>query len=60
MVQMAVFGPEVVVQRVDLKSDQSGSWTVPLDETSDRAVISVSGLAPVTTEWASYSYEITE
>jgi hypothetical protein len=58
LVQMIVFGPETTVQRLELGSDESGSWTVPLSQTSDRAVISVSGFAPVTTEWASYSYEI--
>jgi hypothetical protein len=46
------------VERLDLSEEQSGDWTIPLDDQTDRAVISVSGLAPVTTEWASYSYEV--
>ena len=60
LVQMILFGPETTVERLKLSQDQSGSLTVPLSRASDRAVITVSGLAPVTTEWASYSYEITD
>jgi hypothetical protein len=60
LVQMVLFGPETTVRRLELDQNQSGAWTVPLGEESDRAVITVSGLAPVTTEWASYSYEILE
>jgi hypothetical protein len=31
-----------------------------LDDDTDRAIVAVSALAPVTTEWGSYSYEIVE
>lgn len=58
LVQMIVFGPETTVQRMGLDDGRAGSWTVPLSRQADRAVINVSGLAPVTTEWASYSYEV--
>jgi hypothetical protein len=58
LVQLILFGPETTVERLDLSEEQSGDWTIPLDDQTDRAVISVSGLAPVTTEWASYSYEV--
>jgi hypothetical protein len=60
MVQMVVFGPETTVERLELGDDQVGSWTVPLSREANRAVIVVSGLAPVTTELASYSYEIVD
>jgi immune inhibitor A len=60
LVQLILFGPETSVQRLELGEDQSGEWVVPLDRRTDRAVITVSGLAPVTTEVGSYSYEIDE
>jgi hypothetical protein len=46
------------VQRLELNEDQTGEWVVPLDRRTDRAVISISGLAPVTTEMGSYGYEV--
>ncbi len=58
LVQLILFGPETTVERLELNEEQSGEWTVPLNDQTDRAVISISGLAPVTTEWASYSYEV--
>ena len=58
LVQMVVFGDETTVQRLELNDDQTGEWTVPLGDEADRAIITVSGLAPVTTEMGSYSYEI--
>ncbi len=60
LVQMILFGPDTTVKRLELEQDQSGLSTLSLSEDYDRAVITVSGLAPVTTEWASYSYEITD
>jgi hypothetical protein len=58
MVQLILFGPETTVQRLELNEDQTGEWVVPLDRRTDRAVISISGLAPVTTEMGSYGYEL--
>ncbi|MBE9508121.1 MAG: immune inhibitor A [Chloroflexi bacterium] len=58
LVQLILFGPETTVQRLELDEDMAGEWTIPLDGSTDRAVITISGLAPVTTEMASYSYEI--
>jgi immune inhibitor A len=58
LVQMILFGPETTVERLEMDEDQTNSWTIPLDSHTDRAIIAISGLAPVTTEWASYSYEI--
>jgi len=60
LVQMILFGLETTVKRLELNERQMGEWGVPLDDHTDRAVITISGLAPVTTEWASYSYEVTE
>jgi hypothetical protein len=58
LVQLILFGPETTVQRLELNEDQTGEWVVPLDRRTDRAVIAISGLAPVTTEVGSYIYEI--
>ena len=60
LMQMVLFGPETTVEHLELEESQTGSWSVPLNNAVDRAVVTVSGLAPVTTELASYSYEITE
>jgi len=58
LVQLILFGPETQVQRLELNDDQMGEWVVPLNSRTDRAVVTISGLAPVTTEIASYGYEI--
>jgi immune inhibitor A len=60
LVQMVLFGPDTTVERLELDEDQVGEWVIPLDNRTDRAVLTVSGLAPVTTELGSYSYEIEE
>ncbi len=60
LVQLVLFGPETTVRRLELNEDQTGEWSIPLDSRTDRAVVTISGLAPVTTEVASYSYEIEE
>jgi immune inhibitor A len=58
LVQLILFGRETTVQRLELNEDQTGEWVIPLEGRTDRAVITISGLAPVTTEMGSYSYEI--
>ncbi len=60
LVQMILLGPEPKVSRLELDQDQMGSFVVPLSAEADEAVITVSGLAPVTTEWASYGYDVTD
>jgi len=60
LVQIVTLGAEPDVKRLELSDSQTGAWTIPLSKDIDRAVIAVSGLAPVTTEMGSYSYEITE
>jgi len=58
LVQLILFGRETTVQRLELDEDQAGEWVIPLEGRTDRAVITISGLAPVTTEMGSYGYEI--
>jgi hypothetical protein len=58
LVQVVLFGPETTVTWLALNENQTGEWRIPLDRDTDRAILTISGLAPVTTEWASYSYEI--
>jgi hypothetical protein len=60
LVQVVLLGPETTVERLVLDKDQTGSSVIPLGRAADRAVITVSGLAPVTTELAAYEYEITK
>jgi len=60
LVQVVLFGPETTVERLEMGEDQTGEWDISLDSHTNRAVITVSGLAPVTTEVGSYSYEIEE
>ena len=59
-VQLVLFGPETTVQQLELDADQTGEWVIPLEGRTDRAVVTISGLAPVTTEMGSYRYEIEE
>jgi len=58
LVQLVLFGSETTVERLELEADQTGEWTVPLDRGARRAIVTISGLAPVTTELATYKYEI--
>ncbi|MEE8389856.1 MAG: hypothetical protein V3S14_03540, partial [Anaerolineae bacterium] len=63
LVQMILFGPQgepTTVERLELDEDQTGEWVIPLDGRTDRAILTVSGLAPVTTELGAYNYEIEE
>ena len=60
LVQMILFGPDTTVERLELAQDQTGEWVIPLDGQTDRAILTISGLAPVTTEMGAYSYEIEE
>lgn len=61
LIQMILFGPITArVQRLQVDEDQAGEWLIPLDAQTDRAIIVISAHAPVTTEPATYEYEITE
>ncbi len=60
LVQLVEVGAEVNVRRLSLDEANRGSITVTgLGDSTVRAVLVVSGLAPVTTEPASYEYKIT-
>jgi hypothetical protein len=58
LVQLIIFGPETTVERLELDEGQTGEWTIPLGRDTRQAVVTISGLAPVTTELATYRYEI--
>jgi hypothetical protein len=58
-VQLVLLGPETTVEQMVLDDQQIGEWDIPFGGDVDRAILTISGIAPVTTEWASYSYEIT-
>jgi immune inhibitor A len=59
VVQLVVLGPDVRVRRMELDEAQTGHLVVEdLGKGVERAVLVVSGLAPVTTELASYEYSI--
>ncbi len=59
LVQFIVLGPEVRVQRMELDETQTGRLVVEgVGNEVERAVLVVSGLAPVTTELANYEYAI--
>jgi len=59
LVQLIELGPDVRVQRMELDEAQTGHLAVEgLGKGVERAVLVVSGLAPVTTELAGYEYVI--
>lgn len=59
LVQLIELGPDVKVRRMELDEAQTGRLVVEgLGREVERAVLMVSGLAPVTTELASYEYAI--
>ena len=59
LVQLIELGPGVKVRRMELDETQTGHLVVEgLGREVQRAVLVVSGLAPVTTELASYEYSI--
>ncbi|MFQ5814031.1 MAG: hypothetical protein ACE5I2_12725, partial [Anaerolineae bacterium] len=59
LVQLVVLGPDVKVRRMELDEAQTGRLVVEdLGKGVEGAVLVVSGLAPVTTELASYEYSI--
>jgi immune inhibitor A len=61
LVQLITFGKDPTsVERLPIASDQTGRWTIHLGTDVERAVLVVSGLAPVTTEPANYWFAVTE
>ena len=61
LVQLITIGDETQVERMELDELSHGTMTVTgLGQGIDRAVLVISALAPVTTERASYRYQITQ
>ncbi len=58
LVQQVLFGPQTTVQRLEVGPDATGEWEIPLGRDADRAIIAISAYAPVTTEVASYRYDV--
>lgn len=58
IVQLVTLGQTPDVQRLLLADNTSGSWTIPLSNRTDQAIIAISALAPVTTEIAAYEYTL--
>jgi hypothetical protein len=54
IVQLVLDGPEPQVERLLMQNGTLGTWTIPLSNQQNEAVITVSALAPVTTELATY------
>ena len=59
IVQVVTYGPQIQVERLLMLDGTSGEWEIPLSSQQDEAVITVSALAPITTESAVYEYTIT-
>jgi immune inhibitor A len=61
LVQVITLGRQTQVEQMDLNAQMHGEITVSgLGQEVSQAVLVVSALAPVTTEWAAYSYDITQ
>jgi hypothetical protein len=58
LIQLVTFDPQPAIQRLTLEADQTGTWEIDLGGGAGRAVVLVSAFAPVTTEPASYQYQI--
>jgi hypothetical protein len=58
IVQLVTLGQTPEVQRLLLADGANGSWSIPLSNRTDHAVITISALAPVTTEAATYEYTL--
>jgi immune inhibitor A len=59
LLQLITVNAEATVQRLPLRDDQSARWRLALAD-ADHAVLLVSGLAPLTTETATYFYRLEE
>jgi len=59
IVQLVMYSDTPTVERLLIGDGTEGDWVIPFDARTDKAVIIVSALAPVTTEAASYEYTLT-
>jgi immune inhibitor A len=61
IVQVITTGQQTRIERMTLDSQNHGTFTVSgLGSTVDRAVLAVSAVTPVTTDWAAYRYQVTQ
>ncbi|HNT76404.1 MAG TPA: immune inhibitor A [Anaerolineae bacterium] len=58
IVQLVTYGDETEVQRLLMADGVSGEWVIPFSAQMDKAVITISALAPVTTESAKYQFAL--
>ena len=59
LVQVITLGREIRVERLELDAQMHGTLAVPgLGDNVDQAILVISGVTPVTTEWATYEYRI--
>jgi immune inhibitor A len=59
IVQLITLGGQTYLERMVLNGQNHGTLAIHgLGETVDRAVLVVSAVTPVTTEWASYGYQV--
>lgn len=59
IVQLVTFGNQTEIQQLLMIDGTEGQWTIPMGENGvDRAVITISAIAPVTTEMAAYEYTL--
>jgi immune inhibitor A len=58
LVQLVMEGGKTTVERLPVEPDSTGVWKIPMSDETERAVVAVSGLTPVTTELAAYEYRI--
>jgi immune inhibitor A len=56
---ITVSNAETTVEKLPIAGDQTGHWTVNLGGDVDHAVLTISGLTPVTTEPARYWFAVT-
>jgi hypothetical protein len=61
VVQVITFGSETRIERMPLDENRRGTMTIPgMGDDVERAVLIISAIAPATTEWAAYEYQITQ
>lgn len=62
IIQAVIFAGDqpLEVRRLLFNNGSTGQWVLPFDATRDRAVVTFSAIAPVTTEPASYRYILSE
>jgi immune inhibitor A len=60
IVQLITFpnSGDITVERLIFADQTSGLWTIPLGADTDRAILAISAIAPVTTEVAFYEYTL--